>query len=58
MSGIFGAHKANILNLKLANRDGAFHTFQVDLEVHDLHHLVRILAALRAADVVASAERV
>jgi (p)ppGpp synthase/HD superfamily hydrolase len=58
MSGIFGAHKSNILNLKLANRDGAFHTFQVDLEVHDLHHLVRILAALRAADVVASAERV
>jgi RelA/SpoT family (p)ppGpp synthetase len=58
MSGIFGAHKANILNLKLANRDGAFHTFQVDLEVHDLHHLVRILAALRAAEVVASAERV
>jgi RelA/SpoT family (p)ppGpp synthetase len=58
MSGIFGAHKANILNLKLTNRDNAFHTFQVDLEVHDLHHLVRILAALRAADVVASAERV
>jgi GTP diphosphokinase / guanosine-3',5'-bis(diphosphate) 3'-diphosphatase len=58
MSGIFGTHKANILNLKLENRDGAFHTFQVDLEVHDLHHLVRILAALRAADAVASAERV
>lgn len=58
MSGIFGAHKANILNLKLANRDGPFHTFEVDLEVHDLHHLVRILAALRAADAVASAERV
>lgn len=58
MSGIFGTHKANILNLKLTNRDGAFHTFEVDLEVHDLHHLVRILAALRAADAVASAERV
>ncbi|MFD1610423.1 RelA/SpoT family protein [Sphingomonas tabacisoli] len=58
MSGIFGAHKANILNLKLGNRDGAFHTFEVDIEVHDLHHLMRILAALRAADVVANAERV
>jgi RelA/SpoT family (p)ppGpp synthetase len=58
MSGIFGTHKANILNLKLVNRDGAFHTFEVDLEVHDLHHLMRILAALRAADAVASAERV
>jgi GTP diphosphokinase / guanosine-3',5'-bis(diphosphate) 3'-diphosphatase len=58
MSGIFGAHKANILNLKLVNRDGAFHTFEVDLEVHDLHHLMRIIAALRAADAVATAERV
>jgi guanosine-3',5'-bis(diphosphate) 3'-pyrophosphohydrolase len=57
MSGIFGSHKANILNLKLTNRDGAFHTFEVDLEVNDLHHLVRILAALRAADAIASAER-
>ena len=57
MSGIFGTHAANILNLRLSNRDNAFHTFEVDLEVHDLHHLVRILAALRAADAVASAER-
>jgi GTP diphosphokinase / guanosine-3',5'-bis(diphosphate) 3'-diphosphatase len=58
MSGILGTHKANILNLRLENRDGAFHTFNVDVEVHDLHHLMRILAALRAADAVASAERV
>jgi (p)ppGpp synthase/HD superfamily hydrolase len=57
MSGIFGAHKANILNLRLENRDGAVHTFRVDLEVHDLQHLMRILAALRAADAIASAER-
>ncbi len=58
MSGIFGAHTANILNLKLENRDGSFHTFQIDVEVADLHHLVRILAALRAADAVVSAERI
>ena len=57
MAGIFGAHKANILNLHLDNRDGAFHSFTVNLEVHDLHHLTRILAALRAADVVSAAER-
>jgi guanosine-3',5'-bis(diphosphate) 3'-pyrophosphohydrolase len=57
MAGIFGAHKANILNLRLENRDGGFHTFHVNLEVHDLHHLMRILAALRAADVVSQAER-
>ncbi len=58
MAGIFGTHKANILNLKLESRDESFHTFRVSLEVSDLHHLTRILAALRAADAVSSAERV
>jgi GTP diphosphokinase / guanosine-3',5'-bis(diphosphate) 3'-diphosphatase len=58
MAGIFGTHKANILNLKLEGRDESFHTFRVSLEVSDLHHLTRILAALRAADAVSSAERV
>ena len=57
MAGIFGSHKANILNLKLENRDASFHTFRTDLEVHDVQHLMRIIAALRAADVVSSAER-
>ena len=58
MAGIFGTHKANIINLRMENRDASFHTFQADLEVHDLHHLMRILAALRAADAVSQAERV
>ncbi len=58
MAGIFGAHKANILNLKLETRDAAFHGFRVDLEVHDLAHLSRILAGLRAADAVSQAERI
>ncbi len=57
VAGIFGAHHANILNLKLETRDAAFHSFRVDLEVNDLHHLTRILAALRAADAVSRAER-
>jgi guanosine-3',5'-bis(diphosphate) 3'-pyrophosphohydrolase len=57
MAGILGGHKANILNLRLDARDNSFHTFLVDLEVHDLHHLTRILAALRAADAVIQAER-
>jgi (p)ppGpp synthase/HD superfamily hydrolase len=39
------------------NRDGQFHTFHFDLEVHDVQHLMRILAALRATDVVSTAER-
>ncbi len=58
MAGIFGSHHANILNLKLENRDASFHTFRVNLEVHDVQHLMRIIAALRAADVVSSAERI
>jgi (p)ppGpp synthase/HD superfamily hydrolase len=57
MAGIFGTHKANILNLRLEQRDASFHGFKVDLEVHDLQHLTRIVAALRAADAVSQAER-
>ena len=38
-------------------RDGAFHTFLLDTEVHDVEHLMRLIAALRATDVVSSAER-
>lgn len=58
MAGILGAQGANIVNLSLAERDATFHTFQVLIEVHDLHHLTRILASLRAADAVVRAERV
>ena len=57
MAGILGAQRANIVNLALVHRDGSFHTFHLTIEVHDLHHLMRILAALRAADAVSSAER-
>ncbi|MBH9537155.1 RelA/SpoT family protein [Novosphingopyxis sp. YJ-S2-01] len=58
VAGIFGLHKANILNLRLVGRDGPFQTFEIDLEVHDLHHLMRIISAVRASDVVAQADRV
>ncbi len=57
IAGIFGSHQANILNLRMENRDASFHTFVVDLEVSDLQHLMRILAALRATNVVTQAER-
>jgi guanosine-3',5'-bis(diphosphate) 3'-pyrophosphohydrolase len=57
MAGVFGAKGANIVNLALVHRDGSFHTFHIDLEVHDLAHLHAILAALRDADAVSSAER-
>jgi GTP diphosphokinase / guanosine-3',5'-bis(diphosphate) 3'-diphosphatase len=57
MAGILGAQKANIVNLLLVHRDASFHTFHLAVEVRDVHHLMRILAALRAADAISSAER-
>ncbi len=58
MAGILGQKRANIINLQLVHRDGSFHTFHLDLEVHDLAHLHAIVAALRAADPVSSVERI
>ncbi len=58
IAGIFGYHKANIINLRMAARDTEFHTFEIDLEVHDLQHLMRIISALRASEAVATADRV
>jgi GTP diphosphokinase / guanosine-3',5'-bis(diphosphate) 3'-diphosphatase len=57
MASILGGQGANIVNLNLAERDASFHTFQTVIEVDDVAHLMRILAALRAADAVVSAER-
>jgi GTP diphosphokinase / guanosine-3',5'-bis(diphosphate) 3'-diphosphatase len=58
MAGIFGFHKSNIVNLRMTSRDVSFHTFDADIEVHDLHHFMRILSALRASEAVAQADRV
>ncbi|UZW55127.1 bifunctional (p)ppGpp synthetase/guanosine-3',5'-bis(diphosphate) 3'-pyrophosphohydrolase [Sphingobium sp. JS3065] len=55
---VFGATKANILNLQLVNREGPFHTDIIDLEVADAQHLNRILSALRGLDTVVQADRV
>lgn len=54
---IIGQHKANIINLRLDNRDTGIHTNTIDVEVHDSHQLMRLLAGLRAVDAVAGAER-
>ena len=53
-----GSKGANIINLQQVHRDGSFHTFHVDVEVHDLAHLHAIMAALRSVDAVSSVERV
>ncbi len=58
IAGIFGYQKANIINLRMTTRDQEFHTFEVDLEVHDLQHLMRIISALRSSEAVAQADRV
>ncbi|MFM9851720.1 MAG: RelA/SpoT family protein [Sphingomonadaceae bacterium] len=58
MAGVLGSHKANILNIRLDVRDSNFHTNIVDVEVHDRTHIIRILAALRAADAIVQADRV
>ncbi|APG63296.1 bifunctional (p)ppGpp synthetase/guanosine-3',5'-bis(diphosphate) 3'-pyrophosphohydrolase [Sphingorhabdus lutea] len=58
IANIFAYHKANIMNLKLGSRDTEFHSYELDLEVHDLHHFMRILSALRAVDAVSRADRV
>jgi GTP pyrophosphokinase len=57
VTAIFAANRANIVNLKMAQRDERFGTYDLDLEVSDLAHLTRIVSALRASDAVAEAER-
>ncbi len=58
LATVIGQQKANIINLRLDNRDTVFHTNTIDLEVRDAHHLMRLLAALRATDAVNVVERV
>ncbi|CAN5289062.1 bifunctional (p)ppGpp synthetase/guanosine-3',5'-bis(diphosphate) 3'-pyrophosphohydrolase [soil metagenome] len=58
IANIFGANKANILNLQLVNREGPFHTDIIDLEVQDAPHLMRIISALRSLEIVVQADRV
>ncbi|WP_267389407.1 bifunctional (p)ppGpp synthetase/guanosine-3',5'-bis(diphosphate) 3'-pyrophosphohydrolase [Sphingomonas sp. GC_Shp_3] len=55
---IIGGQKANIVNMRLDNRDSGFHTNTFDVEVHDTQHLMRLIAALRAADAVSGVERI
>ena len=58
LATVIGAHKANIINLRLDSRDTSVHTNVIDVEVHDLHQLMRLMAALRATHVVNAVERV
>ncbi|MDE2596463.1 MAG: bifunctional (p)ppGpp synthetase/guanosine-3',5'-bis(diphosphate) 3'-pyrophosphohydrolase [Sphingomonadales bacterium] len=58
VTGIFAGNRANIVHLEMIGRDELFGTYEVDLEVHDLAHLTRIVSSLRASDAVAQADRI
>ena len=57
IASVIAREGANIVGLDQTARDGSFHTFVLDVEVHDVEHLMRIVAALRSTDAVSSAER-
>jgi len=57
MAGIIARQGANVVNLRLASREGGFHSFELAIEVKDVHHLMSILSSLRASDSVVSADR-
>ncbi|WP_026318719.1 RelA/SpoT family protein [Amorphus coralli] len=48
----------NIDNIKMLARGNDFHEMIIDLEVHDLKHLTRIIQGLRALPVISEAQRV
>jgi GTP diphosphokinase / guanosine-3',5'-bis(diphosphate) 3'-diphosphatase len=58
MAGIFAQNKANVTTLTQTQLDHPFTTYEIEAEVQDLPHLLRILSALRASDAVAQAERI
>ncbi|MCJ1960562.1 RelA/SpoT family protein [Novosphingobium mangrovi (ex Hu et al. 2023)] len=55
---IFANAHANVASLNMVQRDDPFGTYEADLEVADLAHLTRIIAALRASAAVTDAERI
>ncbi|MCJ2184038.1 bifunctional (p)ppGpp synthetase/guanosine-3',5'-bis(diphosphate) 3'-pyrophosphohydrolase [Novosphingobium sp. 1949] len=55
---IFANAHANVSALNIVQRDDHFGTYEVGLEVADLAHLTRIVAALRASAAVTDAERI
>lgn len=57
MAGVFAYHNANIVKMRLVNRDHPFHTYENHIEVHDTAHLSAIIAALRVSDSVSRCRR-
>ncbi len=58
LTAILGHHMANIINLRLVQREEPFHVFEIDLEVKDVQHLMQIISAIRASDASVETERI
>ena len=58
MAGIFARNVANVRSLEQVQHDHPFAGYDIDLDVQDVAHLMRIISALRASDAVAQAERI
>ncbi|MEE8371542.1 MAG: ACT domain-containing protein, partial [Sphingomonadales bacterium] len=57
IADVVAKQNGNIANLQMVERDPEFFTMLVDVEVRDVKHLTGVSTALRALDVVSSADR-
>ncbi|NQV48014.1 MAG: bifunctional (p)ppGpp synthetase/guanosine-3',5'-bis(diphosphate) 3'-pyrophosphohydrolase [Rhodospirillaceae bacterium] len=57
LSMVIGKNEGNISNLKITNRTPEFYDLLIDIEVHDVKHLINIIAALRATPAINMVER-
>jgi RelA/SpoT family (p)ppGpp synthetase len=57
VTAVLARQSANIVNLRLEERDRAHHQYVIDLEVEDVRHLCDIIAGVKAIGVVVEADR-
>ncbi|MGV6800410.1 MAG: RelA/SpoT family protein [bacterium] len=58
VSNILSRYEGDITNIRLRNREVEFHDILVDVLVKNARHLNNILTALRASDIVLTADRI
>ena len=57
LTAVIARNMGNISNLKITERSADFFEMLVDIEVHDVKHLINIIAALRADPSISSVDR-
>jgi GTP pyrophosphokinase len=57
LTAVIAQNMGNISNLKISDRSADFFDMLVDIEVHDVKHLINIVAALRADPSISSVDR-